>query len=242
MRLGFGLKHAQKVILIMAHADTKKHLEKPFWEALKQNPFKQEYRLQMLFFKDKLPPVSSISMAVEDKNVVGALLLPLFMKSIDYVDPDGAVAEINLPSRKRKRGFGQGALADQPVAKQADSAMDTSDLKENENFDSALPEKELAEIKLAMTHVENEFVVLATWKKNFDERFPKCSSFVMINDMESKTVEPAGMIILSAVFKKAKQNANNDYKPDFVFKNRDLVCLGVARNVEISHVMHSGPK
>ena len=29
----------------------------------------------------------------------------------------------------------------------------------------------------------------------------------------------------------------SDYEPDFVFKNRDLVCLGVARNVEISHVM-----
>jgi len=163
----------------------------------------------MLTFKDKLPPVNQINLAVEDKNVIGALLLPLFMKSIDYVDPDGALAEIQLPSRKRQRGFGQGALSNQPVAKPADGEMDTTE--ENANFDSALPEKERNEIKLAMVHVENEFVVLNTWKKNFNERFPKCNSFVMVSDVESKTVEPAGMIV--------------------------LFCLGVVRSVGISHVM-----
>jgi hypothetical protein len=59
----------------------------------------------------------------------------------------------------------------------------------------------------------------------------------MINDVESKTVEPAGMIVLSTVFEKNKQNAKNDYESDFVFKNRELVCLGVARNIGISQVM-----
>ena len=230
-------KHERKVIIIMVHANTRKYLTKPFWEALKQNPFKQEFALQMLTFTDNLPPVKSIKLATDDKNVIGAILFPIFMKDLDYVDPDGALSEVNIPSRKRKRGFGQGTLVEQPEAVTADGDMDTTDNRENNDFEADLPEKDRTEIKLVMQHVEREFVVLAAWIRNFELKFPKCRQFVMVNDVESKTVEPAGMIVLSTVFEKNKQNAKNDYESDFVFKNRELVCLGVARNIGISQVM-----
>ena len=69
-----------------------------------------------------------------------------------------------------------------------------------------------------MQHVKQEFVVLAAWIRNFELKFPKCRKFVMVNDVDSKTVEPAGMIVLSTVFEKNKQNAENDCGSDFVFK------------------------
>ena len=175
-------KHTQKTIIIMVHADTRKYIKKEFWDALKQNPFKQEFKLAMLTFNDKLPPVKSINIAADDKNIVGAILIPLFMKNLDYDDPDGALSEVNLPSRKRKRGFGQGTLANQPVASTAENDMDTAEgPRENTDFDAELPEKDATEIKLVMEHVHREFVVLASWVRNFEERFTKCSKFVMIS-------------------------------------------------------------
>ena len=228
--------HPPKTIIIMVHEDTRKLIDKDFWNALKQNPFKQEFRFSMLTFQESLPPVSTIKIGVEDKHIVGAILLPLFMKSLEWVDPDGTLAEVNIPSRKRKRGFGQGTLANQPAGEETEQ-MDTALDREETDFDAQLPAKDAEEIKLVMEHVQQKVVEMSTWIRNYEKRFTKCRSFVMVSDIESKTVEPAGLIIQSTVLKIRKENAKYDYKNDFRFQNCELVCLGAAQNIAIDQVM-----
>ena len=227
--------HPPKTIMIMVHEDTRKLIDKDFWNALKQNPFKQEYKFSMMTFQDSMPPVSTIKNPVEDKHIVGAILLPMFMKSLDWKDPDGTLAEVNLPSRKRKRGFGQGTLADQPEGEKPEE-MDTS--LETQDFDAQLPAKDAEEIKLVMDHVRQKVVEMSTWFRNFETRFSKCKSLIMISDIESKTVEPAGLIVQSTVLKINKENAKHDYENDFhLSQNCGLVCLGAAQNIALEQVM-----
>ena len=229
-------KYQRKTVLIIVHEDTRKAITPEFWNGLKQNPFKQEMILSMMQFTDKLPSVESINLAAAKDDVVGVVLIPMFMKSLDYVDPDGTLAEINLPNRKkRKVGFGQGTLANQPEM-EMDTSPGTSTSTENTTFNAELPEKDVEEIKAVFEHVAAKTVEMSTWIMNFKVKFPSCNSIVMISDVETNSVEPASSIIQSAVLERIQQNINIDYF-NFVFSNPELVALGIAKNIDVSQVM-----
>ena len=227
-------KYQRKTVLIMVHEDTRKTITKEFWNGLKSNPFKEEITISMMQFNEKLPTVKSIKLAAASEDVVGVVLIPMFMKSLDYVDPAGTLAEVNLPNRKkRKVGFGQGTLANQPEGlEEAEEAMDTG----NTDFDAPLPVKDADEIKAVFEHIAAKTVEMSGWFVNFKAKFPNCNSVVMISDVETNSVEPANSIIQSVVLERIKQKLKFDYF-NFVFSNPELVALGIAKNINISQVM-----